>query len=370
MSTIESIIQRVAAGDPPGRDDLVSLLSLAGAGDRERLHRGAYAVKARNVGRTVRIRGLIEFSNICTRDCYYCGIRKSNRKVERYAMTREEILQRVAWAYTRGYTSLVLQSGERSDSGFTSFVRDIVGDIKDLAGGALGITLSAGEQSEAVYGRWFEAGAHRYLLRIETVNRGLYRDLHPADNDWGRRRGCLDALRRTGYQVGTGVMIGLPGQTIEDLADDILFFREQDVDMIGMGPYLVQADTPLGRQAGPIDRDRQLALVLNMIAVTRLVLPDINIAATTALHALDPRGREQGMTAGANVVMINITDARYRGAYQLYEGKPGVTTDADEARAVLEEGVAAIGETITWNEWGDAPRFDHRRANLPAAERG
>jgi biotin synthase len=213
-------------------------------------------------------------------------------------------------------------------------------------GGELGITLSLGEQTEDVYRAWFDAGAHRYLLRVETTNRELYRALHPVTHDFDARIECLQRLRRVGYQVGTGVMIGLPGQTTEDLANDIAFFRDHDIDMIGMGPYVLHSDTPLADVLDSIDPETQLELGLKMIAVTRLVLRDVNIAATTALQALNPVGREMGLQAGANIIMPNLTDTQYRESYQLYEGKPCMDEDSSMCRGCLQRRVAGIGETI------------------------
>jgi biotin synthase len=227
------------------------------------------------------------------------------------------------------------------------------------------VTLSLGEQTRETYRRWRRAGAHRYLLRMETTNRELYARLHPdypSAEDWEARRRCLDHLREAGYHVGTGVMIGLPGQTVADLARDLQFFVEQDVDMIGMGPFIPHDDTPLGSDLQAFDpeycfdAEEQVRLGLNMIACARLLLPDANIASTTALQALSPTGREQGLLAGANVIMPNVTDTEYRADYQLYNGKPGLSENAPETRRTLEESIASIGETIGNGRRGDAPR--------------
>ena len=198
--------------------ELVALLTSA---DAQALFSAAYAVKVREVGRVVSFRGLVECGNVCEKNCYYCGIRKGNDKVHRYRMSAEEILREAKWSYEAGYGSLVLQSGELTGEAYTAFIEDILRRIHAFAGEAFGITLSLGEQTEGTYRRWREAGAHRYLLRIETSNPELYARLHPADHSWARRRECLKALRRCGYQVGSGVMAGLPGQTMDDLAADI-----------------------------------------------------------------------------------------------------------------------------------------------------
>jgi len=330
--------------------------------DANELFKAAYAVKCRTSGRRVAFRGLVEFGNVCEKDCFYCGIRKGNDKVRRFHMTADEIVRAAEWANKAGYGSVVLQSGELTGETNAAFVEDVVRRIHAAAGDALGITLSLGEQSEETYRRWKEAGAHRYLLRIETSNPELYARLHPADHSWERRRDCLRALRRCGYQVGSGVMAGLPGQTTDDLAADIEFFASEDLDMIGMGPYIPHPDTPLGKNIPwtPEAAKERLELGLRMIAATRLHLHDVNIAAATALQALDPTGREKGLLAGANVMMPNVTDNQYRADYQLYAGKPCLDENAAVCRTCLERRIAAIGEEVMWNERGDSPHWRKR----------
>jgi len=330
--------------------------------DAQALFSAAYDVKCRHVGRRVAFRGLVEFGNACEKDCFYCGIRKGNDKVRRFRMTADEIVRAAEWANKAGYGSVVLQSGELAGAANAAFVEDVLRRIHASAGDGFGITLSLGEQTEETYRRWKEAGAHRYLLRIETSSPRLYAKLHPPDHSWERRRDCLRALRRCGYQVGTGVMSGLPGQTIDDLASDIEFFAVEDVDMIGMGPYIPHPDTPLGKDV-PWTSDaakERLELGLRMIAATRLFLHDVNIAAATALQALDPEGREKGLLAGANVMMPNVTDNQYRADYQLYAGKPCLDENAAACRGCLERRIAAIGEEILWNMRGDSPHWNKR----------
>jgi biotin synthase len=341
------------------RADLLYLLSLKNKEDVQRLFESAYRVKVEHVGNKVYFRGLIELSNICRKNCFYCGIRKSNRNVTRYQLTEEEILESARFAYESNYGSVVLQSGEREDAKFVELVEKVVRAIKNMSSGRLGITLSIGEQCEETYRRWFAAGAHRYLLRIETSNENLYGRLHPKDHSFARRIECLKSLYKIGYQVGTGVMIGLPGQTLEDLADDILFFEKMDIAMVGMGPYLVHKDTPLSSEMPDFDylRGGQLELALKMIAATRIYLKDVNIASTTALQALDPLGREMGLKAGANIIMPNVTSTKYRSSYQLYDGKPCLDENASFCRACLQSRIDSIGEEIGFNEWGDSPHF-------------
>lgn len=358
---LTELLGKATAGELLSRPELRFLLELEAPEDLARLYRAAYAVKLKYVDNRVRLRGLIELSNLCRKDCFYCGIRRSNSCVDRFAMTLDEIVAAARHAAEFRYGSVVLQSGERNDPAFVDFIEEAVRRIKALPGN-LGITLSVGEQSEAVLRRWFDAGAHRYLLRIEASNPELYAKLHPADHRYEERLASLRRLRDIGYQVGTGVMIGLPYQSTDDLVGDIEFFRELDVDMIGMGPYIPHHETPLGREFPEFGADpaRQLERGLKMIAATRLQLKDVNIASTTALQALAPDGRERGLLAGANVIMPNIGEVAYRQGYLLYENKPGTDENARQVREKLEQAIASIGETIAYDEWGDSHHFARR----------
>lgn len=342
------------------REELTSLLLHA---EPEALFRAAYEVKLRTIGKRVSLRGLIEMGNLCSKDCLYCGIRKSNRNTTRFQLDEDSVVRMAKWAYNARYGSIAIQSGEIESEAHTALIERILLRIRDLSGGKLGVTLSLGEQTEEVFRRWREAGAHRYLLRIEESNPQLYAKLHPAGHDFARRSGCLDLLRKLDYQVGSGVMIGLPGQSAEDLANDILFFAEKDLDMIGMGPWLPHPETPMGKDFAdtPEFRKKQLDLGLRMIAVTRLYLHNVNIAATTALQTLAPDGREQGLLAGANVIMPNVTDTQYRANYQLYTGKPSLDENSDETRQKLQASIRAIGEEIIWDQRGDSPRYFQRK---------
>jgi biotin synthase len=343
-------------------DETAALLELTDPAEVARLHQKAYQVKLAHVGSYVYFRGLVEFSNRCVKNCYYCGIRKGNRRVRRYQMSETEIVEAARWAYAQRYGSIVLQAGERADPHFVMQVTWLLEQIRAVTHGELGITLSLGEQTPEVYQQWFKAGAHRYLLRIETTNPRLYQQLHPHDHDFETRRACLRTLREIGYQVGTGVMIGLPGQTMMDLVDDLFFFKTHDIDMLGMGPYIVHPETPLASTV-PADPERNaqhFALSLNMIAVARLLMPDINIAATTALQALNPIGREMGLLAGANIIMPNITATQYRADYQLYANKPCLDENAELCQNCLERRIGALNESIGYGAWGDAPHFGKR----------
>ena len=336
--------------------EIVSLLSLE---DTDELFSAAYQLKCRYVGKTVSMRGIIEMGNVCAKDCYYCGIRRGNPNVKRYQLSEDDVVRMARWSFEQDYGSLVLQSGELESERNTEYIERILKRIREFGGDAFGITLSLGEQTEEVYRRWREAGAHRYLLRIESSVPELYAKLHPADHSFERRAECLRVLKRLGYQTGSGVMSGLPGQTLDDLAHDIEFYHALDLDMIGMGPYIPHTETPLGKdiEFTPDCAKKQLALALKMIAVTRLYLHDVNIAATTALQALDERGREQGLLAGANVMMPNVTDTEYRRNYRLYENKPCLDENSAKCRNCLNWRVLAIGETVNWGHRGDSPHF-------------
>lgn len=363
-SPSETLIERASAA-PRSLDagEMAQLLSLTDPADLARLYAAARAVKLRECGKGVAVRGLVEAGNVCAKDCLYCGIRKSNRNVRRYSLEADEIAAAAAEARDLGYASLVIQSGEIEGEAHTRFIEEVLRRIAPLD---LGVTLSLGEQSEETYARWRAAGATRYLLRIETSNPELYARIHPAECDFKRRIECLAALRRTGYQVGTGVMCALPGQTAEDLARDIAFFGEIDADMIGMGPYIPHRDTPMGEHArfgekgGIPDAEERMSLGLKMIAVTRLYLHDVNIAAATALQALAHDGRERGVAAGANVLMPNVTDVKRRRDYQLYAGKPCLDEAASMCRKCLDRRLASVGEELLYGQRGDSRHFAAR----------
>jgi len=344
------------------RDALVTLLESTGE-DRELLFRKARQVQLEEIGNLVHFRGLVEFSNICGKDCYYCGIRKSNRSAERYNLTDEQILEAARFAHENRYGSFVMQAGELESRAHTERIETLLRQIRDLSGGSLGITLSLGEQEPEVYRRWFEAGAHRYLLRIEASNPELYRRLHPDNqlHQFNRRLACLKSLQHIGYQTGTGVMIGLPFQTSSHLADDLLFMKQSDVDMVGMGPYIEHRDTPLFQHRHllrPIGERFELAL--KMIAVLRILMKDINIAAATALQAIDPMGREKAVRVGANIIMPNITPGKYRNDYALYENKPCVDEEPGDCVNCMDIRVSLAEGEIGYGQWGDSKHYFRR----------
>lgn len=320
----------------------------------------AYRIKVENIGSKVFLRGLIELSNICLKNCFYCGIRHDNKKVERYELTEKQVLDAAGFAWRSGYGSLVLQAGERSNPSYTRKVTGLVRKIKEISNGELGITLSLGEQPKEIFQEWFEAGAHRYLLRIETSNPELYSKIHPKNeqHSFTKRLEAIINLKNIGYQTGTGVMIGFPFQKTEDLADDLLFFKKIGVHMVGMGPYLKHTDTPFGNL---VDHNQTLDLTLKMVATLRLMMPKINIAATTAMQVIDPFGREKAVKCGANIIMPNMTITEVRANYQIYEGKPGIKDDAAISKSKLEHTLEEMGIEIGWSEWGDSKAFKSRK---------
>ena len=361
MTRLNDILKRALAGAVLAKDELEFLLSLDDPAMCEALYRAAYELKIREVGKGVYLRGLIETSNICTRNCLYCGIRKGNTAVRRYEFSLDEIVAGAKLAGNFGYGAAVLQGGERCDARFVDFVTEAVRRISELPD-APALTLSFGEQTLETYRQWREAGAVRYLLRIETTDPGLYAALHPEGTLEGRKS-ALSRLREAGFQVGTGVMIGLPGQSAAMLARDVEFFRAIDADMIGMGPWIPHHQTPLGigHPGTHADDLRRLELGLKMIAVTRLQLKDVNIAATTALQSISPAdGRERGILAGANVIMPNVGELEHRRDYTLYDGKAGMDENAEATRRKLDESLAAIGEHVRYGVSG-TPRHYLKR---------
>jgi biotin synthase len=347
------------------KEDLLFLLKCS-ENDRLKLFEKAKEIKAAFVGKKVYFRGLIEYSNYCKKNCYYCGIRAGNSRYARYRMTDDEVLEAVNYAYLNDYASIVMQSGEQTNKTFVTKIESLLKRIHHQTAGKIHVTLSLGEQSEDTYRRWFDAGAHRYLLRIEVSNPELYLKLHPNNlsHDYNRRLNALKTLRKVGYQVGTGVMIGLPFQTISDLADDLIFFRESDIDMAGMGPYIEHADTPLYQYRDELlSLKTRFDLSLKMVAILRIMMKNINIAATTAMQTIDPQGREKALMVGANVIMPNLTPVKYRQDYLLYENKPCLDEEAEECKSCLEARIHMAGDTIGYGEWGDSQHFVKRIKN-------
>jgi biotin synthase len=345
------------------RENLITLLEAQGE-DRILLFKKSAEIKEKYIGNKVWFRGLIEFSNVCGKNCLYCGIRKGNKNLKRYNLSDKEIFAAAKFAWDSKYGSIALQSGEIESKHFASRIENLLLKIKELSNGELGITLSVGEQEPEVYKRWFDAGAHRYLLRIEATNQELYNKIHPNDikHNFKRRLDCLKSLQDIGYQAGTGVMIGLPFQTLDDLAGDLIFMKDFDIDMCGMGPYIEHADTPLTITSGKLlPLDERFDLTLKMIAILRIMMKDINIVAATALQAIDPVGREKAVRIGANIIMPNITPGMYRDSYKLYDNKPCTDDSAEDCQSCLEARVNLADSEVVYGEWGDTAHYAKRR---------
>lgn len=359
LSKKSSMIETILKKHTFTHEDIVTMLKAEGK-DKLLLFSKSAEVKKQQVESKVYFRGLIEFSNICRKDCLYCGIRKSNTSINRYNVSDDEILDAVNFAFKSRYASIVLQSGELNNITFTERIEHLLKKIKDQTNDKVRVTLSLGEQNENTYKRWFEAGAKRYLLRIETSNPELYQKLHPTDeiHSFEQRLNCLKNLKNIGYQTGTGVMIGLPFQTTNDLANDLLFFRDMNIDMFGMGPYIEHSNTPLyDHRNDLLPLKERLELTLKMIAILRIMMKNVNIAATTALQAIDKMGREKALKVGANIIMPNITPGMYRNDYALYQNKPCTDENADDCSQCLEARVRMAGQEVAWDEWGDSKHF-------------
>ncbi len=357
------LIEEILEKDHLEKDDIIKLLKIEDAGHKKQLFDKAYQIKEKYIGKLVSLRGLVEFSNKCRKNCNYCGIRNANNHVFRYSIPKKEVLSAVQFAWKNRFGSVVLQSGEQTGKRFIENIDSLVREIKQQTNNEIGITLSCGEQTFETYGRWFESGAHRYLLRIEASNSDLYHKIHPPDknHDFEARIKALENLKSCGYQVGTGVMIGLPFQTLDNLADDLLFFRDFDIDMVGMGPFIEHHDTPLYSLSEKLlPQSERFFLSLKMIAILRIMMKDINIAAATALQAIDPFGREKALKAGANIIMPNITPLKYRKAYQLYQNKPCLDESAEMCSDCLTKRVGLMGESIHFGHWGDSPHFANK----------
>lgn len=331
---MKELIEKAEQTHQLSKEEIISLLKNDEI--KEELFDAADRVRKEYVGDEVQLRGLIEFSNICKRNCLYCGLRSSNKNVNRYRLEPDEIIELARKAKGYGYKTVVLQSGE--DDYFTvDKITYIVTEIKKLE---MAITLSIGEKTYEEYKAYKDAGADRYLLRIETTDKKLYEDMDPGMNHEDRKR-CLDDLKEFGYEVGSGCLVGLPGQTIESLADDILFFKEIDADMIGIGPFIPNEDTPLKFAKGG-----DFELSLKVMALTRLLLPDINIPATTAMETINPQGRIIALKSGANVVMPNVTEGEARKWYALYPGKICVNDTPAHCRGCITGKIKGIGRDV------------------------
>ena len=289
------------------------------------------------VGDEVHLRGLIEFSNICKRQCKYCGLKCEDKFIDRYRISKENIISYAEHAVNMGYKTIVLQSGE-DEYYNTDLMCEIIEGIKKLG---VALTLSIGEKTYEEYKAFKEAGADRYLIRIETTDKTLYNQMHP-NMDFDNRVRCLENLGRLGYEVGTGCLVGLPNQTIESLADDILFFKEINADMVGIGPFIPHPHTPLKDSA-----TGSFTLALKVMALTRILLKDINIPATTAMETLNPNGRIIALQSGANVVMPNVTTTEYRAKYEIYPNKICINENPDKCKGCISAKIQSIGRSVS-----------------------
>lgn len=331
-----SVVDDIEAKRNITKDELQYLLD---GNEGDYLRQRAVAVRQAVYGKEVFIRGLIEFTNFCKNNCYYCGIRRDNRQAARYRLTAEEILDCCREGYRLGFRTFVLQGGE--DEYFTDErMCRIISSIKERHPDCA-LTLSIGEKEEESYRRYFEAGADRYLLRHETADEAHYRKLHPAEMSLRHRKDCLYALKKIGYQVGAGFMTGSPGQTVDTLYEDLQFLRELNPHMVGIGPFIAQHDTPFGHEPGGT-----AALTLTLLSVIRLLLPQVLLPATTALGTIDPIGREKGLKAGANVVMPNLSPKAVRKKYALYDAKICTGEEAAECIVCLKNRVKNAGYEI------------------------
>lgn len=316
------------------KNEIVRLL--ADEQNEPALLKRADRIRKKYVGDAIHLRGLIEFSNICRNNCLYCGIRRGNGKVARYRMEEDELVETARRAAALGFKTVVMQSGEDMYYTQEKMCR-IIEAIKKFD---VAVTLSIGERSYGDYKAFREAGADRYLMRIETTDKDLYHRLDPGMS-WQHRYECLLMIKELGYELGSGIMVGLPGQSLESIAADLMFLRRLGVDMAGIGPFIPHPETPLAGEPGG-----SLHLALRTMAIMRLLLPDINIPATTAMESLHPDGRMMALKGGANVVMPNVTEGEYRKLYELYPGKICVNDTPVHCRSCISRKILSIGRTI------------------------
>lgn len=338
--TNRELIDKLAKNHTLSKDEYINLISNRTDADSEYLFKKADADRQEYYGKDVYMRGLIEISNYCKNDCFYCGIRCSNKNASRYRLTKEEILSCCAEGHSLGFRTFVLQGGEDpyyTDDRICDIVSSIKSNYPDCA-----VTLSLGEKSRESYQRYFDNGADRYLLRHETANDEHYRKLHPENLSLENRKGCLFDLKEIGYQVGCGFMVGSPYQTVESLAEDLIFIEKLQPHMVGIGPFIPHKDTPLADFS-----QGTLELTLFMLALVRLINPKLLLPATTALGTIDPRGREKGILAGANVVMPNLSPVAVREKYSLYDNKICTGDEAAECRMCMQRRIESIGYKLT-----------------------
>lgn len=351
MTTFEQILKKPLKD----KQDLIIMLG-CNTNEQKLLFAKAEQIRLEKIDNKVYGRNLIELSNICGKDCYYCGIRKSNKTVDRYALDLDAIKESIDIAISSNIGSIAIQSGELNSSTFVNSISEIVKYIKDKSP-EIGITLSCGEQSQEVYKQWYELGAERYLLRIETSNKELYYKYHPRNenHDFTKRLECLQSIKDSGYQTGTGVMIGLPEQRVEDLAADLLFMRKMGIHMCGMGPFIPCESTPMEDSISNFGDNFEMSL--RMIACLRIIMPDINIVASTAMETINPKGRMLAIKSGANVIMPNLNPTTHRKKYSLYNKKP--TAEISTAEQTIDSCLSAIpiGYKLITGEKGNSLKF-------------
>jgi biotin synthase len=349
---VDEILNRIYLSVLPALEDLEQVLSLEEPKELEVLFNFADRVRKDFCGDGILLRGIIEFSSFCDKGCFYCGLNKNNHKLTRYRMSREELFKSIEHLVSCNIKTVVLQSGE--DPALDAlWLADIISQVKsrfDLA-----ITLAVGERSLADLRLWRQAGSDRYLLKMETSDEALYTLMHP-QMSFAQRRHCLDILRELGYQVGSGNIIGLPGQSLKILAQDILFFKQANFDMIGIGPFISHPDTPFAGQP-----QGQALLTLKTIALTRIVTQNAHIPATTALGSLDQDYRRQGLKCGANILMPNFTPQPYRKLYQIYPGKKCIEEPVGTCNFCMDGLVKGIDRFI---DYGKGDSLKTRKVNL------
>lgn len=345
---IKRLIDLLSKDHTLNKEELLSLLKGLDTEEKEYLYKEADKVRKEIYGNKVYARGLIEFTNYCKNDCFYCGIRKSNRKAERYRLTKEEIIDCCHNGYSLGFRTFVLQGGE--DGYFTDdLLVEIISSIKGFYP-ECAITLSIGEKSKESYQKYFLAGADRYLLRHETANQEHYSKLHPDNLSLADRKKCLESLKEIGYEVGCGFMVGSPGQSLETIVQDLLYIKELEPEMVGIGPFIPQKDTPFADEsAGTLEQ------TLVLLAIIRLLLPYVLLPATTALGTIDPEGREKGIRAGANVVMPNLSPLGVRAKYLLYDNKICTGDEASECLGCISRRIAGVGYELS-SDRGDCKK--------------
>lgn len=328
------------------KEELIFFLDNITDEEKAELTQMASKSRDKNYGKKVYTRGLIEFTNYCKNNCYYCGIRAGNKCIERYRLSKEQILDCCETGHQLGYRTFVLQGGEDpyfTDEKMVEIVKAIKDEFPDCA-----LTLSIGEKPYESYKKYYDAGADRYLLRHETANDEHYSKLHPAGMSLENRKECLWNLKKIGYQVGAGFMVGSPFQTTEALVDDLLFLKELQPEMVGIGPFIPQKETPFGEEiAGTVEK------TLLFVSLIRILLPFALIPATTAVGTLDPKGREKAIKAGANVVMPNLSPIDVRSKYLLYDNKICTGEEAAECKVCLENRIKSTGFEM------DGSRGDH-----------